>query len=157
MEIKEYNNGSVERSYVATQAMEVSSSAQRDQFAVLFKLYYTIKSESENLVTSKFTFRVDKVTTSITKVGLSSTNITKIIQNYHIPTNIDKSQTYYYSNSSSIGSTQTFTLYSSHSGFYTADEEGFLSKNAVYGQTVVSFTSGTDVVLHRAAYVPSGS
>lgn len=71
MEIKEYNNGSVERSYVATQAMEVSSSAQRDQFAVLFKLYYTIKSESENLVTSKFTFRVDKVTTSITKVGLS--------------------------------------------------------------------------------------
>lgn len=157
LEVREYNDGTTQKTYVSnsyTNAYEESTSGSKDSYAVLFKFYYTVKADSLSLTTT-YTFRPDKLVTTITKYGTPTLTISKLVHEYFVPlASITASQTHYYTNSSSVGSSQTFTMYSKHNGFYNASySEFWSSQTSMLAQSTVYFSDGKYLSLQCLAYL----
>lgn len=154
LEIREYDDGTLQQSY-ATRSYEQSISRGKDSYSMFFTFYYTAKADSVSLTTG-YTFRPDKLVTTITKYNAPTVTINSLKHDYFIPLeNISNSQSYSYTNSSSVGSSQTFTMYPIHRDFYkAANTEFWHASSSMLAQTTVYFSDGQYVSMQRLAYVP---
>lgn len=154
LEIREYDDGTLQQSYV-TRSYEQSISQGKDSYSMLFTFYYTVKTDNLSLTTG-YTFRPDKLVTTITKYNTPTLTIKSLKHEYFIPLeNISNSQSYSYTNSSSVGSSQTFTMYPTHRDFYeAANTEFWHASSSMLAQSTVYFSDGKYVSMQRLAYVP---
>lgn len=109
--------------------------------------YYTVRLNYVDLGTY-YTYRADKLVTNIVKTSSTGVTCNSGTQMYIVQRNADKWQNIYYNNSSTPGTQQTFTLNSSHSGFYKGHSDGYVaSEDGVFGQVVLNFSNGEEVKL----------
>lgn len=165
LEVREYPNGEIEKSYASTGIVlsserasillpeqESHSSSRIPSFDVTAKFYYTTKGVTTDNLVYTYTYRVDKVETVITKKEYSAIDVTSGTQSYICAPGAIKRENFNYRNSNLIGQ-QTFTLNSSHSGFYSSNNDALTALSyGVAAESYSTYSNGGYVLLQFYAY-----
>lgn len=108
-------------------------------------IYYTVRTAPAPF-SSTYTYRVDKLVTNIVKTSSTGVTCSSGRQGYKVSQTAEKWQDIYYNNSATPGTQQTFTLVSSHSGFYEgAPDMAGASESGVFVQVELNFSNGEEV------------
>lgn len=94
------------------------------------------------MIQATYTARVNKVVTNIIKERVTSTIVSKANQMYKVSPSAEKWQAINFNNTAGAGG-QSFTLTSSHSGFYECNNDLFGSlSEGVGAQAIFDFSNG---------------
>lgn len=163
IEVREYADGSIEKDIAVAALVLGNGEGLLDQthsgvdysvpnYTVSYVLYYTVKGVPESILVFDYTYRVNKAVTTVAKGGSTSNLITSIRHGYRCRVGEEKWENPSYNNGTVSGG-QTFTIYSSHSGFYSSHPDLLTAVTyGVGGQCHVDFSDGQHIEIDVRAY-----
>ncbi len=152
VQMREYDNGLIEKDYVLTKVAEMSErntetsfTRNRSGFTLTLTMYYTVRGTYRD-----YEYSLSQIKSTVTRTSFGSVRVTEGSHAYRLNRDIWRREDFYFNNSS-LGMSQSFSMYTGNSGFYESHPDLLTASVAgVYADSSIDMSDGNFITINLA-------